>query len=183
MDDLTRLLVRAREGDESALRRFIQRSYPAVWRFCRHTVGPAHAADAAQETFLAAWRSLDSFRAESSATTWLFVIARRTAERMSTRDARWHSLASQATARTEASDPALSVEIDEMIAGLVPERRLALVLTQVVGLTYAEAALVCDCEVGTIRSRVARARRDLIERDRGQRDADRRTERRSAQSG
>ena len=45
-----------------------------------------------------------------------------------------------------------------------PDRRVAFVLTQVVGLSYAEAAEVCDCPVGTIRSRVARARADLVAR-------------------
>jgi RNA polymerase sigma-70 factor (ECF subfamily) len=48
------------------------------------------------------------------------------------------------------------------VAALPPERREAFVLTQVVGLSYDEAATVCTCPVGTIRSRVARARSDLI---------------------
>ncbi len=50
-----------------------------------------------------------------------------------------------------------------LVAGLEPERREAFVLTQVVGLSYAEAADVCSCPVGTIRSRVARARADLVD--------------------
>jgi RNA polymerase sigma-70 factor (ECF subfamily) len=49
-----------------------------------------------------------------------------------------------------------------LVAALEPERREAFVLTQVVGLSYAEAAEVCACPVGTIRSRVARARADLV---------------------
>jgi RNA polymerase sigma-70 factor (ECF subfamily) len=49
-----------------------------------------------------------------------------------------------------------------LVAALEPERREAFVLTQVVGLSYAEAADVCSCPVGTIRSRVARARADLV---------------------
>ena len=48
------------------------------------------------------------------------------------------------------------------IDGLEPDRRTAFVLTQVLGLSYAEAAEVCGCPVGTIRSRVARARDDFI---------------------
>ena len=54
------------------------------------------------------------------------------------------------------------VEIRILLDGLDPERREALVLTQVLGMTYAEAAEVCGCPVGTIRSRVARARDDLL---------------------
>jgi RNA polymerase sigma-70 factor (ECF subfamily) len=54
------------------------------------------------------------------------------------------------------------VEIDEAVAALDPDRRAAFVLTQVVGLSYAETAAVCEVPVGTIRSRVARARADLV---------------------
>jgi len=54
------------------------------------------------------------------------------------------------------------VAVRALIAGLEPERREAFVLTQIIGLSYAEAADVCDCPLGTIRSRVARARADLV---------------------
>jgi RNA polymerase sigma-70 factor (ECF subfamily) len=60
-------------------------------------------------------------------------------------------------------DPAGSVAMRSLVASLEPERREAFVLTQVVGLSYAEAADVCSCPVGTIRSRVARARADLVD--------------------
>jgi len=55
------------------------------------------------------------------------------------------------------------VDLDEAIRALAPERREAFVLTQVTGLSYAEAAEVCEVPVGTIRSRVARARADLLD--------------------
>jgi RNA polymerase sigma-70 factor, ECF subfamily len=58
-------------------------------------------------------------------------------------------------------DPAEAVLLTQLIAGLDPQRRAAFVLTQLLGLSYAEAAEVCGCPVGTIRSRVARARADL----------------------
>jgi RNA polymerase sigma-70 factor (ECF subfamily) len=53
------------------------------------------------------------------------------------------------------------VEVGTMIAELALDQREALLLTQVIGLSYAEAATVCGCPVGTIRSRVARARSEL----------------------
>jgi RNA polymerase sigma-70 factor, ECF subfamily len=49
-----------------------------------------------------------------------------------------------------------------LLAGLEPDRRAAFVLTQMIGCSYAEAAVICGCPVGTTRSRVARAREDLI---------------------
>jgi RNA polymerase sigma-70 factor (ECF subfamily) len=58
-------------------------------------------------------------------------------------------------------DPADAVLLIQLLAGLDPLRRAAFVLTQLLGLSYAEAAEVCGCPVGTIRSRVARARAEL----------------------
>jgi RNA polymerase sigma-70 factor (ECF subfamily) len=55
------------------------------------------------------------------------------------------------------------VALRAAVEALDPERREAFVLTRVVGLSYAEAAEVCDCPVGTIRSRVFRARGELVE--------------------
>jgi RNA polymerase sigma-70 factor (ECF subfamily) len=53
-------------------------------------------------------------------------------------------------------------DLDDLLAGLHPDRRQAFVLTQLLGLSYEEAADVCACPIGTIRSRVARARGDLV---------------------
>ena len=58
-------------------------------------------------------------------------------------------------------DPGAQAVADELLAALEPDRRAAFVLTQMLGCSYAEAATVCSCPVGTIRSRVARAREDL----------------------
>ena len=60
------------------------------------------------------------------------------------------------------TDPADTVSMRTLLAALTTERREAFVLTQIVGLSYAETADVCDCPIGTVRSRVARARADLV---------------------
>ena len=59
-------------------------------------------------------------------------------------------------------DAAEEISLTAVIAQLAPGRREAFTLTQVLGLSYAEAAQVCGCPIGTIRSRVARARSDLV---------------------
>jgi RNA polymerase sigma-70 factor (ECF subfamily) len=71
-------------------------------------------------------------------------------------------LALHASTADDAHTAHLPVELAQLVAGLDADRRDAFVLTQVVGLSYAEAAEVCGCPVGTIRSRVSRARQDLL---------------------
>jgi RNA polymerase sigma-70 factor (ECF subfamily) len=164
MDELTELLVAARGGDRVALAAVIRRTQAEVWRLCRHLVDPAEADDVTQEVYLRAWRSLPTWRAESSARTWLLAIARRTcvdAVRKRQRGRRLQVLSGQ---RPEplAPDPTGEIELTELLAGLDPDQRAAFTLTQVIGLSYAEAAKVCECPVGTIRSRVARARTALV---------------------
>ena len=60
------------------------------------------------------------------------------------------------------SHPDQDLLVQDLLTRLEPDRRTAFVLTQMIGLSYHEAAQVCDCPTGTIRSRVARARADLI---------------------
>lgn len=74
------------------------------------------------------------------------------------RDERLRVLADERTDRVDEL-----VELDDVLATLDEDRRSAFVLTQLLGYSYQEAAEVCGCPVGTIRSRVARARGDLIE--------------------
>jgi RNA polymerase sigma-70 factor (ECF subfamily) len=123
--------------------------------------------DLAQDAFLRAVRAMPTFRAEASARTWLLAIARntcmdelRTRSRRRRRDA---ALLAGATASELVTTGAgYEVGTADMLARLAPERREAFVLTQLLGLSYNEAAQVCGCPPGTIRSRVARARGDLI---------------------
>ena len=172
MDELSGLLIRARDGDESALAEFVGAMHSPIRRFCAHLVGPEDADDATQETFLAAWKALPAFRGDASARTWLFVIARRSADRVVKRRLRWLELADGMSGPAPESHPETASELDELLSGLAPDRRIALVLTQIIGLSYAEAAVVCECPIGTIRSRVARAREELLERRAHRREAE-----------
>ncbi len=168
MDELTRLAFAAREGDALALASFIRRTQSEIWRFVAGLVGTADADDVTQDVYVRAWRSLGRFRGDSTARTWLFVIARRACADALRGRTRRRRLTGRATAQAAVTSDATSDRagghaLDELITRLDDDRREAFVLTQVVGCSYEEAAEICGTPVGTIRSRVARARGDLIE--------------------
>ncbi len=167
---VTAWALAAGRGDRDALAAFVRATQRDVHRFVAHLNGPADADDLAQETYLRALRALPGFAARSSARTWLLSVARHTcadAVRTATRRPRtrgvddWEALprGTGGLVRTAAEEAVL---LRELVRGLEPDRREAFVLTQVLDLGYAEAAEVCGCPVGTIRSRVARAREDLV---------------------
>ncbi len=167
MDELTRQAIAAGSGDRVALGAFVRRTQPEVWRLCAHLSDRDTADDLTQETYLRAIPALARFRADASARTWLLGIARRTCADDVRRRVRNRNLVDRLRARRSTAKvgaPATgTVELDALLEALSPDRRTAFVLTQVLGLEYAEAAEVCDCPIGTIRSRVARARADLVE--------------------
>ncbi|MEV6817209.1 sigma-70 family RNA polymerase sigma factor [Nocardiopsis dassonvillei] len=163
--ELDRLALAAREGSAAALDAFVRRTRPDVARYIARRVHPDRVEELSQETYLRALRGLPRFAGRAPARTWLLAIARNTVADRYRRDA----------ARPDCVHPAdwdllpgRTVRFDEHVAllclldGLAAERRQAFVLTQVEGLSYAEAARLADVPVGTIRSRVARARGDLV---------------------
>lgn len=169
-DQVTAWALAAGRGDADAAAAFVRATQRQVFRFLHHLAGAGDVEDLAQETYLRALRSLPAFAGRSAARTWLFTIARRVAadhvraavarpRRASVDD--WQAAADSAAAGNQSrfeEDHALR----DLLGALPAERREAFVVTQLVGLSYAEAAEVCDCPVGTIRSRVARAREDLM---------------------
>ena len=168
VDGLTWLASKAATGDRDALASFVARSQADVWRLCAHLVEPASADDLTQEVYLRAIPALASFRGEASARSWLLAIARNTCMDELRRRTRGRALIDRLRRRADAAptvepDRSDVVAIDDAVASLDPDRRDAFVLTQVLGLSYVETAEVCGCEIGTIRSRVARARAQLIE--------------------
>lgn len=167
--EITQWAFEARRGDRDALERFIRGTQRDVWRFVAHLASPQLADDLAQETYLRALGSLPRFEGRSSARTWLLSIARRVVvDQIRAAQARpkraevqdWQ----EAAERTQPAGGGFEdgVVLEELIRSLDPDRREAFVLTQTLGLPYADAAQVCDCPIGTIRSRVARAREDLV---------------------
>lgn len=170
-DQVTQLAKSAGRGDRAALSEFIRATQLDVWRLLAYLTDPGTADDLTQETFLRAIGALPRFAGRSSARTWLLSMARRVVV-----DSIRHNTSRPRTVHLAdlelGGGPSLSakranrienmVEIRMLIDGLDPARREALVLTQVLGLSYADAAEVCGCPVGTVRSRVARARDDLL---------------------
>lgn len=165
MDRLTQLLLDAQQGDDEALERFVAATQHDVMAVCRYLGDRDNADDLAQETYRRAIASLHRFRADGPARHWLLTIARRTcadATRRRIRRRRREHV-------REWNDDLHGIEptsdttgLGELIRALDPDRRAAFVLTQVNGLSYAEAADVLEVPIGTIRSRVARARIGLV---------------------
>jgi RNA polymerase sigma-70 factor, ECF subfamily len=156
----------ARSGDPLAQAAFVRATQAEVWRFVAALIDTSNADDLTQETYLRAFRALPRFEGRSSVRTWLLGIARRACAdhlRAVTRARRLSQrLALADDAQAHQPDPAGQVSAHVLLQRLAPERREAFVLTQLLGLTYEQAAAVLEVPVGTIRSRVARARADLV---------------------
>lgn len=161
-DPLRDLLDRSAEGDDTALGELIRRTQPDVYRLCSILGSKGEEDDLVQETYLRMMRSVARFRGESSVRTWLLSIARFTcadAVRRRQRQRRLMDRLIEHATPTEEPDHCVT---GALLEALSPDRREAFALTQVVGLSYDEAAEVIGCPVGTVRSRVSRARADLM---------------------
>lgn len=171
MDDarITELALRARDGHRDAAGAFVAATQQQVFRLLVHLADASVAEELAQETYERALGSLRRYRGEAPARSWLLSIARRVAADHLRRRARRPVSPGEPAeddrplGRAPRPDPAESVAVRHAVDALDPDRREAFVLTQVVGLSYEEAAAVCRCPIGTIRSRVARARADLVD--------------------
>ncbi|MFF5189181.1 sigma-70 family RNA polymerase sigma factor [Streptomyces sp. NPDC000345] len=168
----TALALAARQGDADAVERFVRALHRDVLRYVAHLCADPQAVDdLAQDTFLRALGSLHRFEGRCSARAWLLSIARR-AVMDSYRSAAarprladlpdWRPVVELAQPRGLPGFDDGVVLLD-LLAALPADRREAFVLTQLLGLPYEEAARVSDCPVGTVRSRVARARAALAE--------------------
>ncbi|MGC5036471.1 sigma-70 family RNA polymerase sigma factor [Streptomyces sp. DT190] len=168
---VTAWALAARGGDAEAVERFVRALHRDVIRYVAHLCADPQAVDdLAQDTFLRALGSLHRFEGRSSARTWLLAIARRavadsirrTAVRPRRADLPDWELAVELAQPRGLPGFDDGVALKELLAALPEERREAFVLTQLLGLPYAEAAALSDCPVGTVRSRVARARATLM---------------------
>ena len=159
------LTAAAARGSRDALARLSRATQAAVRPVLTPLSSHGDVEDLTQETFLRAIRALPDFAGRSSVRTWLFGIARRTAADAVRRAVRRPRIAARVDWQS-ALPAAVGFEdehaLRDLLSGLPAERREAFVLTQIAGFSYAEAAEICECPVGTIRSRVARAREHLV---------------------
>jgi RNA polymerase sigma-70 factor (ECF subfamily) len=165
------LLAALRQGDSDAIEELLTRYEPSIYRFGLRMCGDEESArEVLQETLLAAFRHLPTFRGDATISTWLYQIARSFCikERRSERPT--ESLESpRARGLAEASAPPdaqahareIGAALAAAIQALPPEQREVIVLRDVEGLSAEEAAVVVGIEVGALKSRLHRARMQL----------------------
>jgi len=161
-DPLRRFVDAALEGDDVAVGELVRLTQPAVWQVCVALGSSGEVEDLVQETYLRALGALPRYRADAPVRVWLLAIARRVCADHVRRRQRRRRLFERVSSHTTALDVPAHEVVDDLLDVLDADRREAFVLTQLVGLSYEEAAAVVGCPIGTIRSRVARARADLM---------------------
>jgi RNA polymerase sigma-70 factor, ECF subfamily len=163
-DPLHPYLAAAAEGDNTALGELVRQTQPAVWRMCSALGSVGDVEDLVQETFLRALKSLGQFRGDAAVQTWFLTIARNVCADQVRRQQRQRRLVQRITRYADQTPLGLPDNSVEALLVDVPfDRREAFVLTQVLGLSYDEASEVVGCPVGTIRSRVSRAKADMLD--------------------
>ena len=177
------LVKRVQRGDKSAFDLLVRKyQHKVVKLVLRYVRNPAEAEDIAQEAFIKAYRALPQFRGDSAFYTWMYRIAINTAQNsLASRDRSPIAYDLDLTdpeeshsVQTKLQDPdtpegmALTEEIrgivNSAIEGLPEELKTAIVLRELEGLSYEEIAAAMECPVGTVRSRIFRAREAIDKR-------------------
>jgi RNA polymerase sigma-70 factor (ECF subfamily) len=170
------LVERVQAGDKRAFDLLVLKyQHKVIALISRYIQDHHEAMDVAQEAFIKAYRAIDSFRGESAFYTWLYRIAVNTAKNQIVNRSRrppasdveldnedvhavYDALADINTPDAELNTKRLNSEIHSAINMLPEELRGALTLREFEGLSYEEIAQIMDCPVGTVRSRIFRAR-------------------------
>jgi RNA polymerase sigma-70 factor, ECF subfamily len=160
------LVARARRGDRFAFEQLVERHQHRLFTLAARTLGSVdEAADAVQEAFIRAWLGLDRFRGGSLFSTWLYRIALNAAH-----DQRLKRRTEPLDETREPADPQdafltseLSGALQEALNELEDDYRVAVVLFDVLGCSYAEIAELTGVAEGTVKSRIFRGRSRLAE--------------------
>jgi RNA polymerase sigma-70 factor (ECF subfamily) len=153
----------AMAGDAAAFEELVRVYQVPVWRFLRHLVGDATLAeDLTQETFLRLYRRLPSYRFEARFSTWVVQVARNAGiDALRARERRDRHVRRLPPVPEAGSDIGLGHELTSALATLSTKRREALLLVEVLGFSHREVADVLGIPVGTVKSRIFEARRDV----------------------
>ena len=154
-------------ADDKAFKNELVALIPHLRAFARTLAGdPASADDLAQDAMMKAWDARASFQMGTNMKAWTFMILRNQFYSEKRRSWRSSQLDQEAAERTlvAVDDPEAPVALDELrqaLNTLPEEQREALILVGAGGFAYEEAAEICNCAVGTVKSRVSRARKAL----------------------
>ncbi len=170
MDDLN-LVERAKSGDDGAFEALYDKYSAKVYNLAlRMSKNPDDALDLSQDIFIRVYKSLVFFKGQSSFSTWLYSIASNACVDFTRRESKRKTdsiddvafeLPDLRSPESEAEQKELRLSIANAIDALPYEQREVIVLREINGLSYAEIADALDIEVGTVKSRIARARERL----------------------
>jgi RNA polymerase sigma-70 factor (ECF subfamily) len=170
------LVKRVQQGDRSAFDLLVVKyQHKLIKLIMRYVRDPSEAMDVAQEAFLKAYRAAPSFRGDSAFYTWLYRIAINTAKNHLVAAGRrpiHYNLDTQNPEQVEmltdlremdtpegiAQSDEIQAAVNKAIGGLPEELRTAILLREIEGMSYEEIAQTMECPVGTVRSRIFRAR-------------------------
>ncbi|MCF6203654.1 MAG: RNA polymerase sigma factor RpoE [Methylococcaceae bacterium] len=176
------LVLRVQQGDKSAFDLLVVKYQHRIIQLVnRYIKDPSEAQDVAQEAFIKAYRALGNFRGESAFYTWLYRIAINTAKNylvsrsrrysdyhVDVQDAEQVENATQLKGMDTPENLLLNDEIinviNLVIENLPEDMKTAIILREFEGLSYEEIAQTMDCPVGTVRSRIFRAREAIDEK-------------------
>ena len=171
-----KLVVRVQKGDNTAFDLLVRKYQHKVAKLVgRYVRDHAEAEDVTQEAFIKAYRALRGFRGDSAFYTWLYRIAVNTAKNyLESRGRRpvsldleleglemlddSESLREQATPERQLLTGEIATTIQQVLDLLPADLRMAITLREIEGLSYEEIAEIMDCPIGTVRSRIFRAR-------------------------
>lgn len=169
------LILRCQQGDETAFEALIRLHEKKVYTLCRRMCRDEEdALEAAQDTFLAVWRGIGSYRADAAFSTWLYRLATNACLDLLRREKRRGGEVSldDEEARLDPADTAPQPEeaaereetrrmVREGLYALPDNYRQVLVLRELEQLSYTEIAEAAQLDVGTVKSRISRARTAL----------------------
>ena len=176
------LVERVQKGDKRAFDLLINKyQHRIVSLVARYVSDQAEAMDVAQEAFIKAYRAIDRFRGDSAFYTWLYRIAINTAKNwlvarkrrpplsdIDAADAEQYDMDSrlkeQGTPEHELMRDEIKRTVYDTIAQLPEDLRTAIMLREMEGMSYEDIAVTMDCPIGTVRSRIFRAREAIDEK-------------------